>query len=389
MNLNELVLKYESEIIAIRHHIHQYPEVGFEEIQTSQTVKNFLDKVGIPYVKGIAKTGVLATIVGDKPGKTVLLRADMDALAMDEDPGNPIVSKIAGRMHACGHDGHTSGLLLAGALLSEMKSELHGTVRLMFQPAEETVGGALPMIEEGILEGVDMAFGCHLWGSALEGTAGYKYGAMMAAPDEFKITVIGKGGHGAYPHSAIDPIVAGAQIVTAIQSIVSRNVNPLESAVVTIATFHSGSAFNIISNEAIMTGTIRTLSEENRERVARRLTEISTSVASAYGAEAVVEVIRKYPVLVNADSAVDVAKSAFAKVLGAENVSEIPVPSMGGEDFAYIAQRVPSAFVYVGIAKNNDEPISHHHPKFQWDDKNIAILGMGLAQCAIDFLNND
>jgi amidohydrolase len=389
MNLNELVSKYESEIIEIRHHIHQHPEIGFEEIQTSQTVMNFLDNVGIPYVKGIAKTGVLATIVGEKPGKTVLLRADMDALAMDEDPGNPVVSKIAGRMHACGHDGHTSGLLLAGAMLNEMKSELCGTVKLMFQPAEETLGGALPMIEEGILDGVDVAFGCHLWGSALEGTAGYKYGAMMAAPDEFKITVIGKGGHGAYPQSTIDPIVAGAQIVTAIQSIVSRNVNPLESAVVTIATFHSGSAFNIISNEAVMTGTIRTLSEDNREMVARRLNEIARSVASAYGAEAVVEVIRKYPVLVNSDTAVDVAKVAFAKVLGAENVTEIAAPSMGGEDFAYIAQRVPSAFVYVGIAKNIDEPISHHHPKFQWDDKNIAVLGKGLAQCAIDFLNND
>jgi len=355
MKLNELVSKYESEIIAIRHHIHQHPEIGFEEIVTSQTVMSFLDKVGIPYVKGIAKTGVLATIVGDKPGKTVLLRADMDALAMDEDPGNPIVSKIAGRMHACGHDGHTAGLLLAGALLNEMKSD----------------------------------FGCHLWGSALEGTAGYKYGAMMAAPDEFKITVIGKGGHGAYPQSTIDPIVAGAQIVTAIQSIVSRNVNPLESAVVTVATFHSGSAFNIISNEAVLTGTIRTLSEDNREMVARRLTEISKSVASAYGAEALVEVIRKYPVLVNADAAVSVAKNAFSKVLGAENVSEILAPSMGGEDFAYIAQRVPSAFVYVGIAKNIHEPISHHHPKFQWDDKNISILGKGLAQCAMDFLNND
>lgn len=389
MNLNELVSKYESEIIAIRHHIHQHPEIGFEEFQTSQTVINFLEKVGIPYVKGIAKTGVLATIFGDKPGKTVLLRADMDALAMDEDPGNPIVSKIAGRMHACGHDGHTAGLLLAGALLNEMKSELHGTVKLMFQPAEETVGGALPMIEEGILEGVDMAFGCHLWGSALEGTAGYKYGAMMAAPDEFKITVIGKGGHGAYPQSTIDPIVAGAQIVTAIQSIVSRNVNPLESAVVTVATFHSGSAFNIISNEAVLTGTIRTLSEENREKVARRLTDISKNIARAYGAEAEVEVIRKYPVLVNADAAVDVAKVAFAKILGEKNVSKISVPSMGGEDFAYIAQRVPSAFVYVGIAKNVDEPISHHHPKFQWDDKNIAVLGKGLAQCAMDFLNND
>jgi amidohydrolase len=389
MNLNELVSKYESEIIEIRHHIHQHPEIGFEEIQTSQTVMNFLDKVNIPYVKGIAKTGVLATIVGDKPGKTVLLRADMDALAMDEDPGNPVVSKIAGRMHACGHDGHTSGLLLAGALLNEMKPELCGTVRLMFQPAEETVGGALPMIEEGVLCGVDMAFGCHLWGSALEGTAKFKYGPMMAAPDEFKITVMGRGGHGAYPQSTIDPIVAGAQIVTAMQSIVSRNVNPLESAVVTIATFHSGSAFNIISNEAVLTGTIRTLSEENREMVSRRLTEIAKSVASAYGAEAVVEVIRKYPVLINADEAVDVAKVAFAKVLGEENVSEIAAPSMGGEDFAYIAQRVPSAFIYVGIAKNESEPISHHHPKFQWDDKNIAVLGKGLAQCAMDFLNND
>ena len=389
MNINELAKKYESEIIAIRHHIHQYPEIGFEEIQTSQTITDFLDKYGIPYVRGIAKTGVLATISGTKPGKTVLLRGDMDALAMDEDPSNPIVSKIPGRMHACGHDGHTAGLLLAGAILNELKSELCGTVKLMFQPAEETVGGALPMIEEGILEGVDMAFGCHLWGSALENTAGYKYGAMMAAPDEFKITVVGKGGHGAYPHLSIDPIVAASQIVVALQSIVSRNVNPLESAVVTVATFNSGSAFNIISNQAVLTGTIRTLSEDNRESVARHLTQIAQGVGAAHGAQVEVEIIRKYPVLINSDSAVDIANKAFSKILGKENVSEIDAPSMGGEDFAYIAQRVPSAFIYVGIAKNVNEPISHHHPKFAWNDKNLTVLGKGLAQCAIDFLDND
>lgn len=389
MNIYELAEKYESEIIAIRHHIHQYPEIGFEEVQTSQTITDFLDKYGIPYVRGIAKTGVLATISGAKPGKTVLLRGDMDALAMDEDPSNPIVSKIPGRMHACGHDGHTAGLLLAGAILNEMKSELCGTVKLMFQPAEETVGGALPMIEEGILNGVDMAFGCHLWGSALEGTAGYRYGAMMAAPDEFKITVTGKGGHGAYPHMTVDPIVAASQIVVALQSIVSRNVNPLESAVVTIATFNSGSAFNIISNQAVLTGTIRTLSEENRELVAGHLTQIAQGIGAAHGAQVEADVIRKYPVLINSDRAVDVAKHAFSKILGAENVSEIVAPSMGGEDFAYIAQRVPSAFIYVGIAKDANAPISHHHPKFAWDDKNLSVLGIGLAQCALDFLNNN
>jgi amidohydrolase len=376
--------KYYPTIKALRHAIHEEPELGFEEFKTAQKVMAFLDSIQVPYVSSVATTGIIATIKGKHPGKTVLLRADMDALALSEDPNHELISKTLGKMHACGHDGHTAGLCLAAALLNEVKDELHGEVRLMFQPAEETLGGAKPMIEAGVCEGVDMAFGAHLWGSLEENHIQVKVGSMMAAPDAFKIVVIGKGGHGAMPHMCIDPIVIASAIVLNAQSIISRNLNPLDQAVLTFGQINGGSAFNVIPNEVVLIGTIRTFSEEVRALMPKRLGDIAKGIAQAYGGDVEFVYEPKYPVLINDEKTVHHSAHAFKKIVGENNVHYLDVPNMGGEDFAYITQVVPSSFIYVGIKKDKD--IIHHHPSFAWDDKNMIPLGCGLAQCAYDAL---
>ncbi len=384
--IKRLAQYYLDEAITIRHKIHQFPELGFEEFETAKTVKEFLINHDIPFRDGIAKTGILATIKGGYPGKTVLLRADMDALSLNESPDNPLVSSIPGKMHACGHDGHTAGLCLAGAVLNQIKDKLEGTVLLMFQPAEETLGGAYPMILEGVLHGVDGAFGCHLMGNVLENHAEYLVGPMMAAPDEFSILVKGLGGHGAMPERAIDPIVIASHIVVALQSIVSRMVDPFDPVVLTVGKIESGTAFNIIPNEAIIVGTVRTLNELTRQEISNKIEKIATSLAEGFGASIEFVYDRKYPVLINDEAMVAIARDAFSKVLPPENVTECERPIMGGEDFAYIAQQVPSAFIFVGIAKDQENHIPHHHPSFAWEDHNIYPLGAGLAQAAVDFL---
>lgn len=376
--------KYFPAIKALRHAIHEEPELGFEEFKTAQKVMAFLDSIQVPYVSSVATTGIIATIKGKYPGKTVLLRADMDALALQEDPNHKLISKILGKMHACGHDGHTAGLCLAAALLNEVKDELHGEVRLMFQPAEETLGGAKPMIEAGVCEGVDMAFGAHLWGSLEENHIQVKVGPMMAAPDAFKIVVKGKGGHGAMPHLCIDPIVIASAIVLNAQSIISRNLNPLDQAVLTFGQINGGSAFNVIPNEVVLIGTIRTFSEEVRSLMPQRLEAIAQGIAQAYGGNIEFIYEPKYPVLINDEVTVHHSANAFKKIVGDRNVHYLDEPNMGGEDFAYISQVVPSSFIYVGIKK--EQEVIHHHPSFEWEDDNMIPLGCGLAQCAYDAL---
>lgn len=385
--IKQLIEQYYIESSLLRQSIHQEPEIAFEEIKTSQKVMNFLDKHGIPYQSGIAKTGILATIVGNKPGKTVLLRADMDALPMDENPKNPYVSKIPGRMHACGHDGHTAGLCMSAAILNQMKDEIQGTIKFLFQPAEEAEGGALPMIEEGALEGVDAAFGAHLWGSSKEGTVSLKPGVMMASPDNFKITVKGFGGHGSAPHLAIDPILIASQIVVSLQTIISRKISPLESCVITVGKFHGGTAPNIIPEEVILEGTLRTLNNDVRAIVPNLMKDLVENVALSYGGKALFEYQPAYPVLVNDEKMTSIAYKAINEFIPQDRINQLDKPDMGGEDFAYIAQKVPSCFMYVGIMKN--QPISHHHPDFYFDDINLKILSETLIRCALTFLKEN
>ncbi|MFQ7439516.1 M20 metallopeptidase family protein [Romboutsia timonensis] len=380
--------KYLQHMINLRETIHMYPEDGFSEFTTSKIIIEELEKLGIKVQKNVAKTGVVGLIEGKYPGKTVLLRADMDALKIQEQADVEYKSKIDGMMHACGHDGHVEGLLGAAMILNELKDNLHGNVKLVFQPAEERDGGALPMIEEGVLENpkVDAAFAAHLWGYLNEGEVHLKEGPMMASPDIFNIKVIGKGGHGAVPQESIDPIVITCQIVNSLQTIVSRKINPLDPVVITCGRIQGGDCHNVIPNEVELEGTIRTFNEETRNWVPKVMEDLIRGITTSQGAAYEFKYEPKYPALINDKYMTSFAKESLKKVVGEENVFDLKEPNMGGEDFAYFAQKVPSAFIFVGIANNKSEPVIHHNPYFKWDSKNVGILAQGLSQIAIDYL---
>ncbi|MDY2882386.1 MAG: amidohydrolase [Romboutsia timonensis] len=380
--------KYLQHMINLRETIHMYPEDGFSEFTTSKIIIEELEKLGIKVQKNVAKTGVVGLIEGKYPGKTVLLRADMDALKIQEQADVEYKSKIDGMMHACGHDGHVAGLLGAAMILNELKDNLHGNVKLVFQPAEERDGGALPMIEEGVLENpkVDAAFAAHLWGYLNEGEVHLKEGPMMASPDIFNIKVIGKGGHGAVPQESIDPIVITCQIVNSLQTIVSRKINPLDPVVITCGRIQGGDCHNVIPNEVELEGTIRTFNEETRNWVPKVMEDLIRGITTSQGAAYEFKYEPKYPALINDKDMTSFAKESLKKVVGEENVFDLKEPNMGGEDFAYFAQKVPSAFIFVGIANNKSEPVIHHNPYFKWDSKNVGILAQSLSQIAIDYL---
>ena len=380
--------KYLQHMINLRETIHMYPEDGFSEFTTSKIIIEELEKLGIKVQKNVAKTGVVGLIEGKYPGKTVLLRADMDALKIQEQADVEYKSKIDGMMHACGHDGHVAGLLGEAMILNELKDNLHGNVKLVFQPAEERDGGALPMIEEGVLENpkVDAAFAAHLWGYLNEGEVHLKEGPMMASPDIFNIKVIGKGGHGAVPQESIDPIVITCQIVNSLQTIVSRKINPLDPVVITCGRIQGGDCHNVIPNEVELEGTIRTFNEETRNWVPKVMEDLIRGITTSQGAAYEFKYEPKYPALINDKYMTSFAKESLKKVVGEENVFDLKEPNMGGEDFAYFAQKVPSAFIFVGIANNKSEPVIHHNPYFKWDSKNVGILAQSLSQIAIDYL---
>ena len=380
--------KYLQHMINLRETIHMYPEDGFSEFTTSKIIIEELEKLGIKVQKNVAKTGVVGLIEGKYPGKTVLLRADMDALKIQEQADVEYKSKIDGMMHACGHDGHVAGLLGAAMILNELKDNLHGNVKLVFQPAEERDGGALPMIEEGVLENpkVAAAFAAHLWGYLNEGEVHLKEGPMMASPDIFNIKVIGKGGHGAVPQESIDPIVITCQIVNSLQTIVSRKINPLDPVVITCGRIQGGDCHNVIPNEVELEGTIRTFNEETRNWVPKVMEDLIRGITTSQGAAYEFKYEPKYPALINDKYMTSFAKESLKKVVGEENVFDLKEPNMGGEDFAYFAQKVPSAFIFVGIANNKSEPVIHHNPYFKWDSKNVGILAQSLSQIAIDYL---
>lgn len=341
------------------------------------------------YKANVAKTGVVGLIKGNYPGKTVLLRADMDALPINEEAEVEYKSRVENCMHACGHDGHMAGLLGAAMILNDMKDRIHGNVKLIFQPAEEEQGGAKPMIDEGVMDNpkVDAAFGCHLWGEMLEGEVHVKRGPIMAAPDMFKFTIKGKGGHGAVPHLSVDPIVIAGQVINNIQSIISRRVSPLESAVISFGSIHGGSSHNVIPNDVEVVGTVRTFSEELRQFIPKCMENILKGVTEYQGASYEFEYEEKYPPLINDEKMTEVARNSFKKIVGEDKVFDMEEPTMGGEDFAYFGQLVPSSFIFVGISKDKDNLVVHHHPKFKWDDKNILTIAKGLSQIAIDYLN--
>lgn len=375
------------EVVRLRRDLHQNPEPGFEEFRTAALVATRLQELGLTVRTGVARTGVVGVLEGAVPGPTLLLRADMDALPVQEETGLPYASQRPGYMHACGHDGHVAILLGVATVLAGRRETLPGRVKFVFQPAEEGPGGAEPMIAEGVLEDprVDAAVGLHLWASMPVGAAGLRPGPIMAATDTFRIRVLGHGGHAAAPMDAVDPVLAAAYLVVAAQAIVSRSVDPAEAAVVSICRIHGGTAGNIIPEEVELQGTIRSFHPAVREVLRRRMEEICRSVPAAFGATAQLEYDPGYPALVNDPALTALVGSVCREVLP----SVIEESTMGGEDFAYFAQAVPGCFFFLGArnpAKGCDLP--HHHPRFDLDEDSLALGVEILVRVAERFLRD-
>lgn len=378
-------------VIALRHELHQHPEIRFEERWTSDRIAQFLTEAGIPYTRGHAKgTGIVATLAGAGE-RTVALRADMDALEIQEETGLSYASRIANRMHACGHDGHSAILCGTAKLLWAHRDQLQGTVKCIFQPAEEIAAGGRFIVEEGLLEGVGAVFALHCWPGLPGGSVAVGTGPVMASADFFRIVVTGKGGHGANPGAAIDPIVVAAHIVTALQTIVSRETDPWSAAVVSVARIDAGFASNIIPETAVMEGTYRALNPDIRARTADAIKRIATQVARAFRAGATVDSEGVgYPVLIN-----DVAMGTFAQetartVLGPERVIPVTHPYMTAEDFAFYLQAVPGAFIFLGNdTPGATDPPSLHSPRFIFNDEAIPVAMETMASIAIRYLSED
>lgn len=384
-----LAKKNLEKIRAIRRELHQYPELGFQEFKTAQLIKRELDILGIPYQSEIAKTGVVALIKGVKPGKTVLLRADMDALPINEETECEYKSLIPGVMHACGHDGHVAGLLGAAMILNELKENISGNIKLVFQPAEEGPGGAKPMIDEGILENpkVDVAYACHLWPSYPAGKILFKDGNLMAHPTGFDIEINGVGGHGSTPEKTVDPVIIGCQAIINFQNIISRNISAMKPAVLSCCSIKAGEAGNVIPDKLTIKGTIRTFDENLTTEILERMDSILNGLCSAYGATYNFIIERMYPTLKNDSSIFNLTKSSLADVVGEENVLLMSEPLMGSEDFSYISNKVPSNFFFIGTKENQEDIETFlHHPRLKWDDKHLEISSKALAQVAYNYL---
>lgn len=368
----------QSQLVSWRRSLHQKPELGFREFITSEFVAQKLSEWGIPHQTGVAKTGIVATITSDRPGRVFAIRADMDALPIQEENEVPYKSQHDGVMHACGHDGHTAIALGTAYYLSQHRDEFAGTVKIIFQPAEEGLGGAEPMIAEGALKNPDVEaiVGLHLWNVLPLGTVGVRTGALMAAVECFELTIHGKGGHGAIPQQTIDSVVVGAQVVNALQTIVARNVNPIDSAVVTVGEFHAGTAHNVIADTAHMSGTVRYFNPLYKGYFGARMEQIIKGICEAHGATYEFKYWELYPPVINDGTIADLVRSV------AEDVVESPlgvVPecqTMGGEDMSFFLQAVPGCYFFLGSANAaKGLAFPHHHPRFDFDE---TALGMGV-----------
>ena len=363
--------------MALRRDLHAHPELGFQERRTARLVAEHLRAAGLAVREGLAGTGVLGRLEGAPPGRMILLRFDMDALPVTEETGAPYASQNPGVMHACAHDGHVAIGLTLAKLLARHIGDLRGNVVFAFQPAEEGQGGAARLIADGALEPrPDLALVLHLWNPLPLGQAAISPGPVMAAGDLVRILVRGKGGHGAFPHQTVDPIVAAAQIVTALQTVVSRNVDPLETAVLTMGMIHGGTAFNVIADEVELTGTVRTFAATVREQVLQRLVAIAQGTAAALGATAEVAIKPISPAVVNDSAATRLVHAAAAAILGEANLLDT-YQTMGSEDAALFLQAVPGCYFFLGSAnpeRGLDAP--HHSPRFDFDE---AVLPLGVA----------
>jgi amidohydrolase len=371
----------------MRRDFHSHPELGFQEVRTAGIVARELSSLGLEVCTGVGGTGVVTLLEGAKPGPVVLVRADMDALPIHEKTGACYASQNPGVMHACGHDGHTAMLLTVAKILYAHRSEIAGTVKFMFQPAEEGMGGAEKMILEGVLENpkVDIALALHVWNEKPIGWIGIGDGPVMAGAEIFKIKIIGKGGHAAAPHLAVDAVLATAQIITALQGIVARNVAPLQTAVVSVCTIHGGETFNVIPPAIEMTGTIRTFEPAVRNLVLERFKKTVHSISEGMGCEAEIDLRVLTPATIN-QSDLALRVQAVARNLFPEaDVDTANYITMGSEDFAYVLEKVPGCFFFIGSSNpKKGFDAGHHHPRFDMDE---AVLAQGAALMAATVAN--
>lgn len=395
-NISQKILnktaEIESKIIEIRHQIHQNPELSFAETETAALAASEMRKLGFEVKENIFGTGVTATFKnsGEKDAKTLLIRADMDALPVQEKNDLDFYSKKDGVMHACGHDGHTAILIGTAVVLKELAADFKGNIKFLFQPGEETSGGADGMIKEGVLKNpkVDAALGLHLWGSTPQGIVEYKSGPFMASPDHFDLKIIGRGGHAARPHNTIDPIPIGAEIISALQKIVSRRIDPLESAVISVCNFEAGSTHNVIPDTALLKATVRSLKPKVREQLAENIESVIKNICNIYGADYQLDYVFGYPPVINDSEMTELLANSAAKILGKARVKERVNAEMGGEDFSFFGNEIPAVFYFLGIAPEG-EIINHHQSDFKFDD---SVLKDGVAvmvQTAVDFFNKN
>jgi len=375
---------YFDEMVHIRRYLHQHPELSFQETETAKYIANQYEELGIPYRSNVGGNGVVATLEGGKPGKTIALRADFDALPIQDEKDVPYKSTVPGVMHACGHDGHTAALLCLAKALLPYKDEIPGTIVFLHQHAEEfTPGGAKPMIEDGALEGVDAVFGTHLWISTEVGTIETAPEAFFAGADAFEITIQGKGGHGAIPHQTKDSILIASQLVTSLQQIVSRKIDPLQSAVVTVGTFEAGKAFNVIADKAKITGTVRTFSQDIQETVIKEMENQIKGACTAHEADYDFQYNRGYPPIINHKEEAQLVVDAASQTPGV-NKAQFVSPVMTGEDFSYYLLEKPGAFYFTGAQKEG-HVYAHHHPKFDFDERALPIAAKTLFSSFLEY----
>jgi amidohydrolase len=376
------------ELVALRKQLHQHPELAFEEHETAKAVVDFLAKLKIPCRSGVGRTGVVAVLRGAKPGRTIGIRADMDALPIHEQTGLAFASRQAGKMHACGHDVHTVIALGVAAALAELKSELNGAIKFIFQPAEETLSGAQAMIADGALEDpkLDLILGYHNWPAVAAGKVGYNAGAVMSSADAFDITLKGRDGHGAHPHLAVDALAAAAQLVSQLQTIVSREVKPVSPAVLTIGELHAGRARNVIAGTAELKGIVRTLEPGLSDKIEAAMRRMLEGIKAGMRVDYTLEYRRMAPLLRNDPEILGKLLGSARAALGEENVLELPEPSMGSEDFAWFADKVPAAHLRIG-SKIEGLDTAIHRSNYDCNELAIPVGVRVLARAALDLAN--
>ncbi|GAB6099928.1 amidohydrolase [Halanaerocella petrolearia] len=371
--VTNLIENSEEELISLRRKLHQYPELGFKETKTSQLVADFLIDLGLE-VDRVAKTGVVG-LLDCGAGPTIALRADMDALPIPEQTEVSYKSKVDGVMHACGHDGHTAILLETAKVLSQIKDQLSGKIKFIFQPAEEGPGGALPLVETGVLSSppVDNIFGLHINNELPTGVIGLHSEVVSAAADEINLTILGKSGHASTPHQGVDAIVVASQVITSLQNIISRQTDPHQIAVINLGTINGGYRRNVIADKVEITGTVRTTNPELREKMPTRIEELVSGVTKSQGASYKLDYDFGYPVLINSNALVDELEETINSISYVDKLEYMSHPSLGAEDFAYYLQQVPGIFFRLGAAKKEKDYYSAHHPKFSFDEEALKV----------------